>query len=380
MKPLSSCPKEITVFIHGSLFSGFSFLRPFRLYRDRLSDDYSFRKMHKILRGHPLLKEQQLLLDEGMTHITQENIEAFRTGTLSNEQKRYAAYCVVSSYAMIESSYRSSEPREYYLFGWNGILSDRSRKSAAHSLYKKLCELRAKYGSRLQINLVTHSHGGNVALYLAYWEAIYKYKLSVQSLSLYGTPIQPETATFIFSRFFNAIFNFYSLGDRVQRADIVSVKSHKCFRTLGDCRPDIKKIKGLQRADILLSFNMWPRSFNHSHLFLLGRSQKIITSIDPLPIVVINSAFIEECYKFRAGYHELLLSINEAVASKQLEFTLSSASAKQQHCSKPLFSTLSAVVQMTKKNWLPTCASRNRIFSTQHTLITFDALKYLIYN
>ena len=59
----------------------------------------------------------------------------------------------------------------FYIFGWSGDFSFQVRHEAAQRLHKELETLVAdytkKYGHAPFIRLITHSHGGNVALNLA---------------------------------------------------------------------------------------------------------------------------------------------------------------------------------------------------------------------
>lgn len=109
-----------------------------------------------------------------------------------------------------------------YLFGWPGRLSAHERYWAATILYKKLVALsrsyEKKFGVAPSIRLVTHSHGGNVALNLA---RIHKLRrgngaLSIDALVLLACPVQHETKELVHSHLFKKIYAFYSSLDMVQ--------------------------------------------------------------------------------------------------------------------------------------------------------------------
>lgn len=107
-----------------------------------------------------------------------------------------------------------------YLFGWSGRLSTHERYWAATILYEKLTALaesyQQKFGVFPEIRLVTHSHGGNVALNLARIHKMRKAPLSITTLVLLACPVQHETKELVHSHFFEKIYAFYSSLDMVQ--------------------------------------------------------------------------------------------------------------------------------------------------------------------
>lgn len=107
-----------------------------------------------------------------------------------------------------------------YLFGWSGRLSAHERYWAALILYQKLSALqqiyKQKFGVDPIIRLVTHSHGGNVALNLARIHALRKDSLIIDSLVLLACPVQHETKELVKSHLFKKIYALYSSLDMVQ--------------------------------------------------------------------------------------------------------------------------------------------------------------------
>ncbi len=107
-----------------------------------------------------------------------------------------------------------------YLFGWSGRLSTHERYWAAVILYQKLAALyesyRKEFGVAPRIRLVTHSHGGNVALNLARVHKLRKDQLEIDSLVLLACPVQYETKSLVENNFFKKIYAFYSSLDMVQ--------------------------------------------------------------------------------------------------------------------------------------------------------------------
>jgi len=107
-----------------------------------------------------------------------------------------------------------------YIFGWSGRLSTHERYWAAVILYQKLTALyeayRKKFGRTPRIRLVTHSHGGNIALNLARVHKLRQDQLEIDSLILLACPVQHETKSLVESSFFKKIYAFYSSLDMVQ--------------------------------------------------------------------------------------------------------------------------------------------------------------------
>lgn len=106
-----------------------------------------------------------------------------------------------------------------YLFGWSGCLSPQIRKVSAQLLYTQLKDLLQHYDLNNQevvFRLITHSHGGNVALNLAHF---YNKDLVVSELILLACPVQTATAKLANSPLFKHVFNIHSHIDFMQIAD-----------------------------------------------------------------------------------------------------------------------------------------------------------------
>ncbi|MBA3954373.1 hypothetical protein H0X48_03595 [Candidatus Dependentiae bacterium] len=101
-----------------------------------------------------------------------------------------------------------------YLFGWSGRLNFQARKEAAHELYKVLKELPHP------ITLITHSHGGNVALNLALIVQEYDdTTFFIDRLVLLAAPVQAATAHLVKSPIFKRVISLYSSKDWTQVID-----------------------------------------------------------------------------------------------------------------------------------------------------------------
>jgi len=115
------------------------------------------------------------------------------------------------------------KPGNFYPFGWSGKLSIRKRKVVAKKLHIDLLKLINKYkqahGVTPKIRLITHSHGGNVALHFAQINDASNKKIKISELVLLACPAQQETASAITSPTFEKIYSIYSGVDMIQVLD-----------------------------------------------------------------------------------------------------------------------------------------------------------------
>ncbi len=127
----------------------------------------------------------------------------------------------------------------FYTYGWSGKLSLRSREEYGIALYNELHSLLQSYRKKSRkplIRIITHSHGGNVALQLAKAEKLFRNYLVVDELILLACPVQEATQSLIQEPIFKEIFSLYSPLDVVQVMDpqkLHSIKaplfSERCF-------------------------------------------------------------------------------------------------------------------------------------------------------
>jgi len=139
-----------------------------------------------------------------------------------------SAYNNKNNLLRIAHALDSADPKDFafknmYMFGWDGRLSVKRRKNAARKLYKEILELREqakkKYGVMPFLRIVTHSHGGNVTLYMAEIQDEFNEKFNVDELVLLACPVQKRTSDFIQDNMFTNIYSFYSKIDMIQVLD-----------------------------------------------------------------------------------------------------------------------------------------------------------------
>ena len=119
----------------------------------------------------------------------------------------------------------------FYAFGWSGDLSFQARHDEAQRLHQQLEKLVAtytkKYGHAPFIRLITHSHGGNVALNLATIEHPNK-EWFINEAILLACPVQHKTEQLVASPLFGKIYSFYSSMDTLQIADPQGLYKKEC--------------------------------------------------------------------------------------------------------------------------------------------------------
>ncbi len=108
----------------------------------------------------------------------------------------------------------------FYLFGWSGKLRATIREEAAEALYeglkKLIADYRQQYGVDPFIRLITHSHGGTVALNLARVKESDPPPFYIDELIMLACPVQNSTKGYLEDDMFRRIYSLYSSLDLVQ--------------------------------------------------------------------------------------------------------------------------------------------------------------------
>lgn len=111
----------------------------------------------------------------------------------------------------------------FYIFGWSGQLCPQKRFHDAQKLHACLVPLVAEYiathGIEPYIQLITHSHGGNVALNLAKVNDASLTPITINELILLACPVQYETSHLIHHDTFKKIYSLHSHWDLIQVID-----------------------------------------------------------------------------------------------------------------------------------------------------------------
>ncbi len=110
--------------------------------------------------------------------------------------------------------------KHFYLFGWSGRLNAIEREEAATALRDQLQELvtayKKTYSTPPSIQILAHSHGGNVVLNLAKVTQDKAIDFVIEKLILLACPVQTKTVNYIQNPLFKKVYALYSSLDLVQ--------------------------------------------------------------------------------------------------------------------------------------------------------------------
>ncbi len=175
-------------------------------------------------------------------------------------------------YSIVESLHLSDPllyPREHiYLFGWSGAFSREGRTAAGATLYEQLSSLvsayKNYYAKEPLLTIITHSHGGNVALEAAATaqkNCLHKEcsPLIVDKLVLLACPVQEHTHTHTESLFFKKIYSIHSHKDYFQILDMQGF--HPVLKALSDAFTSIS----LQPLKTVLREHTFNKIFSERH-------------------------------------------------------------------------------------------------------------------
>ena len=128
------------------------------------------------------------------------------------------------AHALEEADPERFSVKTTYFYGWSGRLSYDDRLKAGAHLYKAINKLQEKYkkqyGVRVPVRVITHSHGGNVALNAV--RAARSHKDSsfvIDELITFGCPVQQSTSYLAHDSRIKNMYAFYSTGDAMQILD-----------------------------------------------------------------------------------------------------------------------------------------------------------------
>jgi len=111
---------------------------------------------------------------------------------------------------------------DFYFYGWSGKLCFKERKKEAFRLYTTLIALIKKYkeqGKKPYLQIITHSHGGNVAIQLPCAFEKYKDTIKIDELILLACPVQNKTKDLLQSSCFKKVYALFSQKDLIQVLD-----------------------------------------------------------------------------------------------------------------------------------------------------------------
>lgn len=365
----------LTVFVHGSVHCHLSMLSPRAAWKDLLEEDAWYVKMLVKVRDNPLLWQSRFMLGMGPQEVPAELIERFHQRKLTNEESKLSAYHIVAAYdALARHVDTAEQDRAYYLFGHLGLLSQSYRKSVGHELYSWLVDLVEEFKSEyetIHIDVVAHSHGGNISLWLSEFESQYHKGLFVDNLIMYATPIQVETFRFAYKPAFGRVFNLYSDGDRIQGMDRLSTARGKSYKTFSNLHLPVH-YETSEVYDVRLLVNNKRKRVGHANMFLMDVSNSVTRALRPAPLVVLTpvllATFGHPCTNI------LDCNVVEDFQSVCVEFKDDDRVLAR---SENLWQLSSQLDQLLAYNWRPDYPMHLQSEPARLGRITFDAIKDL---
>ncbi len=177
---------------------------------------------------------------------------------------------------------------DFYLFRWSGLLNWREREAASidlyHALNSKIDEIVAKTGKYPIITLLTHSHGGNVALSLAKINKKFDNKLKIARLVLLACPVQHATAHLANDEMFGKVYAFYSNYDFIQVM---------AFQRLG--KPALRKFSKFSNKVIHVKTGWGLRGLWHNEFKDLPFLGKLVGALKQIDHAVSQKAYSLNC-------------------------------------------------------------------------------------
>ncbi len=298
----SNGTKKIVIFIHGSLGSGCAFFNPRQAWNDSFQDNAYYLRLMRHIRNHPSLEQDQALLGLGLHNIDADMLQRYHANMLLGAQTKRAAYYVIGSYDHCARFCQTHNDTDYYTYGHLGLLSQKYRKQAAYQLYWALCDELKRYKNdyeTLEIEIVAHSHGGNIAFNVAAAEQEFKQGLHVQTLILWGTPIQHETAHYAFSDFFTHVINCYSDGDYIQGSDWISTHHRRSYKTFEQAGYTINASPVIQMRVIVDNDR---RRIGHANMWLMGKAANVSVYLPTLPVVVLTPVLLHKIHSVNSAH------------------------------------------------------------------------------
>ena len=451
--PQKAKPVSMTIFVHGTFGPMLGLLSFPKVVSDDLKGTL-YRKVNKKMRKDPYFYQDQAIFTRGLHQLSPSFTPHY------HKNKKLAAQPIAKAYQSIQQVVSTANGTHYfYTFGWSGLISQSKRRIDALRFYNCLIEevnrLKKRHGKLPQIKVLAHSHGGNICLNLIgiskllstkgtlkpytshpngdKLEALNKlYDLikalptkqdarrknglkdfdyqpteklpAIEELVLFGTPIQPETESFLTSAKLKNIYHFYSQQDFVQQLDWVSTKKFYSNQRLSQYVLDKNKDehnvyqcrimyeheylkKSLPKTEEESSF--WGKIFSKSILFskkqkdpthkemwfIMWRDEKKedVPFLWPLPTVVLTP-LLTALIKQQPSFHDVDLNITQDKQQLKVELSQHNSTTPQQQATlEPSFiNNLKRKVTLWRPNTFTEKSSFNAVY--KH-LIHNDLLK-----
>lgn len=142
----------------------------------------------------------------------------------------------------------------YYTFGWSGKINFSVRKEAGQDLYHAIKILLKKYhqehGAYPVVRIITHSHGGNIALNMVKELPFFENCKIKLELILLACPVQKVTESIINHPEISRSYNLYSTFDLIQKLDVYKYNERWFFpnrtfeNAVKNCSQILVKVNG----------------------------------------------------------------------------------------------------------------------------------------
>lgn len=292
----------ITIFVHGTLFPIPSLTA---------AQEWAGERFKK--NGHPasysdLIRERSILRNQPIGPIGMHSVSPEWSANATGAQ--LLGWLLQEMYRLLpKEDFALVHP---FTFGWDGSLNQNRRREQAKDFLKKTSELFTEYRLRyphedVEIVILAHSHGGNVALHMADWVDT-KSPFFIDHLFMFGTPVHGDTQNLVISPLFKNVYNIHSSGDFIQIADVVSTTKYVPARVF-------KNATVLASAAVKqVQVEVGSYHPNHSELWFFRRPDVIFfrSSIptSPLPIAAFTPLLLHEIKKTSKNEHFLKLFLD----------------------------------------------------------------------
>lgn len=146
-----------------------------------------------------------------------------KPGLLSVKEYEESSYYFQMADVLEKKSPKRYNKDHFYIFGWDGTVDFTVRKKMAKKLYNKIKKRLRNYKTDLgvypKLQIITFSHGGNIALQLSDFLPFFNNDSIDLDLVLIGCPVQAATENLIDCPHFSHITVISSNGDVIQRMD-----------------------------------------------------------------------------------------------------------------------------------------------------------------
>jgi hypothetical protein len=375
---------SITVFIHGSIGVELHIPHMQAITNNQLADNSWCVGVVSRLRNDPICANEQALAHLGLALIPKEKLSAVVQDTLTAEEAALGKYYIIAAYDAAAKGVGLRDDHTYYAtFGWSGLLSQQHRKQAGLALYNELIAFRswcrATHGVDPCIRLITHSHGGTVALLLSEAEELKKQGLHIHLLFMLGVPFHKEIGHCLMSPLFGTIISGYSYGDKIQPRDTFSSTYGCSYRRMKDIitLEDFKKqYPHLLRCDVLLIARDELHRIDHSNMWHLARSVRILPWLDPLPFVVVCPLIITLIERNRT-HHDLVACMYGKKHECSMVLKACDTQGNHHHldATPNVYEHLIPVVKATCTTWVCKDFSRSTVLNKKQLLSLYYACR-----